>query len=246
MSINPSNETVADDFAHSRTSLIAFLLAMLMGVLGAMLLLSNWGGVLLGSLAGPSPKAYWYLSRGSAFVALGLLWVSMALGLLITNKTARIWPGSLAAFAVHEYVSLLGLGVGIFHALILMGDHYMNYQLAQILLPFGSENYRPAWVGLGQIGLYAWALISASFYVRKKIGPKIWRFIHFAAFANFILALIHGLGSGPDASAPWAQGVYWFFGGSILFLTIYRVIASAVPQSPPAPERPAPTPQIPK
>jgi len=35
-------------------------------------------------MVGRRPKAYWYLSRGSAFAALGLLWLSMMLGLLIT------------------------------------------------------------------------------------------------------------------------------------------------------------------
>lgn len=246
MSVDSSDETNPNDFAYSAVSLIAFILAVVLGVSAAILFLPNFGGALLGSLLGPDPKAYWYLSRGSAFVALGLLWVSMALGLLITNKVARNWPGSPAAFAVHEYVSLLGLAVGIFHGLILMGDHYINYQWVQILMPFGSQNYRPVWVGLGQIGLYAWAIISASFYVRQQIGPKTWRVIHFAAFANFILALVHGLGSGSDASAPWAQWVYWFFGGSILFLTVYRIIAGIFPQAPHVPAHPASAPQLPK
>ena len=42
--------------------------------------------VLLASFHGSAPKAYWYLSRASAFAAYGLLWSSMALGLAITNK----------------------------------------------------------------------------------------------------------------------------------------------------------------
>ena len=40
----------------------------------------------------------------------------MALGLGITNKMARLWPGAPAAFALHEYVSLLGLAFAVFHA----------------------------------------------------------------------------------------------------------------------------------
>lgn len=242
MPVNPSNETNTDEHPDRLALLTAVLLAIALGVFGATLLLFEWGPALLRSILGPNPKAYWYLSRGSAFVALGLLWVSMALGLLITNKVARNWPGSPAAFAIHEFVSLLGLGIGIFHGLILMGDRYMNYQWVQILMPFGSGNYRPVWVGLGQIGLYAWAVISASFYVRQKIGPKTWRIIHFAAFANFLLALMHGLGSGTDTSALWAQWVYWFFGGSILFLTVYRVAVSIISQAPPAPARPVSAP----
>ena len=38
--------------------------------------------------AGVEPKAYWYLSRSSAIVAYILLWISMVLGLAITNKLA--------------------------------------------------------------------------------------------------------------------------------------------------------------
>jgi predicted ferric reductase len=148
----------------------------------------------------------------------------------LTNKIARTWPGAPAAFALHEYVSLLGLAFAVFHALILIGDKYINYKLAQILIPFGSVNYHPVWVGIGQIGFYSWAIISASFYIRKGIGPKAWKIIHYASFFNFLIAIIHGLGSGTDTALPWAQGVYWFFGGSFLFLTFYRIVASLLVQ----------------
>jgi predicted ferric reductase len=217
------------------SSLISFLLAVSLGILGAVVILPLWTPGLARSLFGTDPKAYWYLSRGAAFVSLGLLWISMILGLLITNKMARSWPGAPAAFAVHEYVSLLGLAFAAFHALILLGDRYINYQLAQILLPFGSVNYHPVWVGLGQIGLYVWAIISGSFYVRQYIGSKAWRFIHFASFFNFLIAMMHGLASGTDTALPWAQWIYWSLGGSLLFLTVYRVLSSLAPRKSPAP-----------
>src|SRR5439155_7548209 len=48
---------------------------------------------LAGSLSGTAPQAYWYISRASAFVAFGLLWLSMLAGLGITSKLSRVWPG---------------------------------------------------------------------------------------------------------------------------------------------------------
>ena len=205
---------------------LAFLIAASLGALLALIVAPIWSPRLTATLLGPSPKAYWYLSRASAFVALALLWLSMVLGLLITDKLARTWPGAQAAFAMHEYVSLLGLGFAIFHVFILLGDRYIGYQLAQILIPFASQSYRPIWVGAGQIGLYVWALISATFYVRKHIGPAAWKLIHFASFFNFVVAIMHGLASGTDTGSAWAQGVYWALGASVLFLTVYRVVAS--------------------
>ena len=219
-------------------SLIGVSLAIALGLFAALVVFPDGSAQLAGSLIGTSPKAYWYMSRASAFVALGLLWVSMMLGLLITDRLARSWPGAPVAFALHEFVSLLGLVFVLFHALILLGDRYINYQLAQILMPFGSVNYHPVWVGLGQIGFYTWAIISASFYVRQRIGSKTWKFIHYVSFFNFIIAVLHGMASGTDSVLPWAQALYWFLGGSVLFLTVVRVVAGLV--QPKLPARPVP------
>ena len=101
-------------------SFLLFLFASIIGLLIAILILPFVLPNMAFSLSGDAPKAYWYLSRGTAFVSLSLLWLSMALGLGITNKMARLWPGMPATFAIHEYVSLLGLAFAIFHAVILL------------------------------------------------------------------------------------------------------------------------------
>ncbi len=222
-----------------KIAFVSLSLGAALGAVAAFVVLPGWGANLATSIIGSNPKGYWYLSRASAFVALGLLWLSMMLGLLITDKMARSWPGAPVAFALHEFVSLLGLAFGMFHALILLGDHYINYKLAQILMPFGSVNYHPVWVGLGQIGFYVWAIISATFYVRQHIGSKAWTFIHYASFFNFVVAVLHGMASGTDTSVAAAQVYYWVLGGSFMFLTILRVVAGLLPAAAPARAIPA-------
>jgi predicted ferric reductase len=207
-------------------SFLLILLSMAVGMLLAVTLLPTWLPHLTASLVGTDPKAFWYLSRGSAFVAYGLLWFSMAFGLLITNKMSRLWPGAPAAFAIHEFVSLLGLAFVMFHAIILLGDHYINYSLAQIAIPFASGGFKPVWVGLGQVGFYVLVIVTFSFYVRKNIGHATWRLIHFASFFSFLIAMLHGLTSGTDSGTLWAQWIYWFSGGSLLFLVMYRIVTS--------------------
>lgn len=213
-------------------SLVVLFLAMAIGTLLAVTLLPTWLPNLTASLTGSDPKAYWYLSRGSAFVSMTLLWASMAFGLTITNKMARLWPGAPTAFAIHEFVSLLGLAFAMFHGLVLMGDHFINFTLAQVLVPFASTGFKPFWVGLGQVGLYVWAIVTFSFYIRGQIGQKTWRVIHYASFLSYVGALVHGLTSGTDISTLWAQWYYWISGGSLLFLLMYRVIASLIPAQP--------------
>jgi predicted ferric reductase len=167
----------------------------------------------------------------------------MALGLGISNKMARLWPGAPASFAIHEYVSLLGLAFAAFHALILLGDHYIGFSVVQLLMPFSTASYRPLWVGVGQLGFYVWGLVTLSFYVRKGIGQKTWRLIHYASFAMYLMGIFHGIFSGTDTSADWVQKYYWVSAGSLLFLLMYRILASLAdklfPQKPKAAARPA-------
>lgn len=210
--------------AISGKSVLVLMGAVVVGTLAAVVVLPNWLPGLAMSLGGADPKVFWYLSRATAFVAMGLLWGSMMLGVGISNKMARLWPGAPAAFALHEYLSLLGLGFATFHGLILLGDHYSNYSLAQLLVPFAAEQYHPFWVGMGQLGLYAWAILVGSFYVRKSIGQKTWRVLHFVSFLAYLGALIHGLTAGTDTSLGWVSGFYWLTGGSFLFLLMYRII----------------------
>jgi predicted ferric reductase len=225
MSVNRTNEY--ESSLTGRSVLVLFV-AMSLGILAAVLVLPNWLPGLAGSLAGAQPKVFWYLSRSTAFVAMGMLWASMMLGVGITNKMARLWPGAPAAFALHEYLSLLGLGFAAFHGLILLGDQYSNFSLFQILMPFATAGYFPFWVGLGQLGFYAWAILVASFYVRKRIGQRTWRVLHYVSFLAYLGALVHGLASGTDSGLGWVQGFYWLTGGSFLFLFTYRMVNSLI------------------
>src|SRR5919206_3851292 len=140
--MNSPHQSTSPERARSGLGLSAVVFVVILGfVLGGLahfLFQVNWLAGIQASLAGTDPKAFWYLSRATAFVGFGLLWLSMALGLSITNKLARLWPGGPAANDLHEYTSLLGLAFGCFHGLILLGDGYSNYSLAQLLLPFAT------------------------------------------------------------------------------------------------------------
>jgi len=211
------------------SSIITFSLiasGVFIGAAAAVALLPGWLPALNASIQALDPKAYWYLSRASGFAAFGLLWLSMVFGLLITNRMARLWPGGFTAFDLHQYLSLLGLGLTAFHGLVLMGDRYINYSLAQLLIPFGSVNYRQAWVGVGQIAFYGLVIVSLSFYARRTLGQRGWRIVHAVSYAGFIFALLHGLLSGTDSSAPLVLAFYWLTAVTTMALTIYRILAS--------------------
>ncbi|WP_298407082.1 hypothetical protein [uncultured Chloroflexus sp.] len=216
--------------AMSISALLTLLIGTALGAFAAVMVLPTWLPGLSASLLGSEPKAYWYLSRSSAVAAYGLLWLSMVFGLLMTNRMARLWPGGPGAFDLHQHTSLLGLAFAIFHALILLGDRYISATLAQVLIPFGYSGYEPLWVGLGQLSLYGMAIVGLSFYIKQWIGRTMWRVIHFISFAIWLLSLLHALFSGSDTAV--LSGLYWASGGSVLFLTIYRILVAFQPTKP--------------
>lgn len=206
------------------------LLSICTGVLLSILILPGWIPAMVTSLRGAQLAVYWQLSRAAALVAFVLLWLSTQFGLLITSKTARLWPGSPTAFDLHEYTSLLGLLFALLHSLILLGDRYIALQPLQLALPFASAAYRPVAVGLGQLAFYAWGILVGSFYLRKQISQPAWRALHWASFLAFAFSLIHGITAGTDSHLPAIAALYWIAGGSVLFMIIYRLSLALLPQ----------------
>ena len=82
------------------------------------------------SVAGSEPKAYWYVSRAAGFVAYGLLWVSMALGLLLSSRASKRWPGPQAAIDLHEFTTLTALAFSTMHVLVLLAYGSAGFWLA--------------------------------------------------------------------------------------------------------------------
>src|ERR687886_1232055 len=202
--MNAPRQSTSPERAPSGRGLLAVVFVLILGfALGGLahfLFQGNWLAGIQASLAGSDPKAFWYLSRATAFVGFGLLWLSMASGLAITNKLARLWPGAPAAADLHEYTSLLGLAFGCLHGLLLTGDSSPTFTLAQVLLPFSTTQYRPVWVGLGQFGLYLALVVTLSFYVRRWIGYRGWRLLHYLSFASYVMGVLHGFFSGAGSA----------------------------------------------
>ena len=236
--------TPKDDLENLQPTLgldavILIVLATIVGAFAAVVVLPAWLPGLSASLLGATPKGYWYLARAAGVIAYVLLWFSVALGVTITNKMSRVWPGGPTAVDLHQFASLLALTIAIFHALILLGDRYMNYTLAQILIPFALPGNLSLWFALGQIGTYLMVPVAFSFYARRFIGFKVWRLIHYTSFVIYFLVTVHGLWSGTDTLTPAMLGLYVVTILATYFLTMYRVLVSV--RQPRAHPKPRPT-----
>ena len=86
-------------------------------------------------------------------------------------------------------------------------DRTVPFSLAQILVP-GLAPHAPLAVAFGQVALYLALVVIGSFYVRRHIGQRTWRTLHYLTFLAFLGATAHGIGAGTDSGSPWAQALY--------------------------------------
>lgn len=148
--------------------------------------------------------AWWLASRASGLMALGLITVSVALGLALAGRVTKR-PGLPRTLnAIHEQTAITGLVAIAVHGVTLLGDPWLNPGPAGISIPFAMA-YRSLWTGLGIVGGYMAAILGLSFYIRRRIGPRLWRKAHRLMIVVYGLTVIHTIGAGTDASTPWLR-----------------------------------------
>jgi methionine sulfoxide reductase heme-binding subunit len=155
-----------------------------------------------GALATIGPSAYWYLARGTGAVALVLLTASVVLGILGSVRfTAPRWP-RFAIDSLHRDVSLLVLAVLGLHIITSVLDSFAPIKLTDAVIPFASA-YRPLWMGLGALSFDLLLALVITSLMRRRLGYRSWRAIHWLAYASWPIAVFHGLGTGSDAKLWW-------------------------------------------
>jgi len=151
-------------------------------------------------------KALWYLGRSSGVVSLVLL--TLVVGLGIATRSGRLLPGlpRFAVSAVHRSASLLAVVFLTVHVVTLTLDPQSQLRWIDAVLPFGSH-FKPLWVGLGAASLDLMAALVVTSLLRQRIGHRLWRAIHWAAYALWPMAILHTIGTGTDMRSLWMVGL---------------------------------------
>jgi sulfoxide reductase heme-binding subunit YedZ len=178
------------------------------------------------STPNPIDHGWWLASRSAGLVALLLVTVSVAVGLTMAGRVMQKPGLGKVLSALHEQLALSAIVAIAVHAITLLGDPFLRPGLGGILVPF-AMSHKPAYTGLGIIGFYLATLLGLSFYARRRIGPRVWRKLHRVTILVYVLAVVHTLGAGSDASETWLRTAMLATAGPILFLFCARVIGPA-------------------
>jgi sulfoxide reductase heme-binding subunit YedZ len=153
--------------------------------------------------SGPSPL--WYLARGTGAVCLVLLSISVVLGI---TAAIRLQPRPrVPRFLVdglHRNVSLLVVALLVVHILTSVLDPFAHIKVLDAVIPLASA-YRPLWLGFGALAFDLLLALVITSLLRRRLGLRAWRAVHWAAYACWPIAVLHGIGTGSDARVAWFE-----------------------------------------
>jgi len=160
-----------------------------------------------------SSTALWYASRATGVVSLVLLSAVMIIGILV-NRQGRL-PGlpRFAVLGLHRNLSLLAVAFVAIHVITAVADSYVSISLAAAVIPFVSS-YEPLWLGLGAVSLDLMIAVIVTSLLRRHIGRRAWRAVHWLAYASWPVAVVHGIFSSKDLQS-----------GPLLYLSVACIAA---------------------
>jgi Ferric reductase like transmembrane component len=176
-------------------------------------------------IAASGPTALWYTARSTGYVSLLMLTAILVLGIVTAMRwDSRDWPRFLSQ-AVHRNLSLLVLVFLGIHIVTSVVDPFAGIAVLNTVLPF-TGSYRPLWMGLGVLSMELLVALTITSLLRQRIGFAAWRFIHWAAYACWPLALLHTLGTGSDVRSPWALVLSLGCVAAVVIALAWRLISS--------------------
>ena len=169
---------------------------------------------------------FWLLARTTGFTAYLLLTTSILAGLVLKSRPFR----SLRPAAVtdtHRFLAMLGLGAVAMHGAVLLLDSTVRLSPAALVVP-GLSPYRPLATGLGVLAAELMVVVYVSFSLRRRIGVRNWRRLHWTTYAIFAAATAHGLAAGTDSAQPWAFAIYLSAIALVVGATAWRAVMPPV------------------
>jgi DMSO/TMAO reductase YedYZ heme-binding membrane subunit len=148
-----------------------------------------------------SAQLPWYVARAAGVVAWALLAGSVLWGLAMTTRTFKRIVRRPWLLDLHRFLGGLALVFTVIHVVAIMGDSYVHFGLAEVLVPLASS-WHPVAVAFGIVGLYLLVAVEATSVARDRIPNAVWRRVHFLSFPLYLVTTVHLLTAGTDRHNP--------------------------------------------
>ena len=165
------------------------------------------------------------MTRASGLVSLILLTGTVVLGVIASvGWTAQRWPRFVSQ-AMHRNLSLFCLALIAIHIVTTVADGFVPIGYLDAFVPFLTP-YRPLWIGLGALAFDLLLAVAITSALRRRIGGRAWRGVHYLAYVCWPIAVLHGLGSGTDTRLPISLLIEVVCVASVVGAVAWRIVAA--------------------
>jgi hypothetical protein len=175
---------------------------------------------------------FWIVARAAGLVAFGLLTLSVWLGLAMSTRLLGTRRQKML-LGWHRTLVWTGLSMLGLHVVAVLLDPVLHLGPLAAVVPFASP-WRPGAIAAGVVAGWLSLMLAVSFRLRKWIGQKGWRRLHYASFAAFALALGHALAAGTDLAGIGGPMLVALAAGPVVWLGLARILLPREPRRRPA------------
>ena len=134
----------------------------------------------------------WFSTRGAGIVSLLLSTIVVCMGFAtVARWQAPGWPRFLTV-ELHRSIALLSVVFVTIHVVTAILDPFTSLGVLAAIVPLASS-YRPVAVALGVISVDLLLAVIITSLVRERIGHRLWRAVHWLAWAAWPMAVLHSL-----------------------------------------------------
>lgn len=181
----------------------------------------------------------WLVARAAGLVAFTFLTASVTLGLALSTKLLGARRGKML-LGWHQTLMWTALAMVGLHMVALLFDPTIHFGFAAVLIP-GAAPWRPLPVAGGIVAGWLMLVLALSFHVRRRIGQRRWRLMHYATFGAFAIGLYHALNVGSDLNGIRGLVFAGIFSAPVVWLVYARIlIPRTTARRAPAPPAPVP------
>ncbi len=171
---------------------------------------------------------FWVLARVAGLSSYATLAMALVTGVAL--RTAVLdWLGSNRAVrGLHEYTTVLWIPLAGLHLIALLLDATARIGWVDLFVPFHAA-YGGLALGLGALSVDVLAIVTVTSFLRRRMGKRLWLWIHRLSYVAFGLVFLHAVLSGTDFSDPAVSAITWGAAAALLTLTLARLLGGRLP-----------------
>lgn len=143
----------------------------------------------------------WLTSRAAALTAFFVLAATLVTGQALRSAMFEGAVRNRDLSNLHRFLTVCWVPFVALHVLAMTLDGVARIGPLDLVIPF-QVSYAALPIALGTIGFDLLLIVTVTGYLRARLDPAAWRWLHRLSYIMFALFLLHALLAGTDFARP--------------------------------------------